>query len=96
MKRNAISRLMNSEPQKRKENDGLTVLYLGTFRAKQPEAIPESPNAHTNTFSCRINIKHIRPALWSDWAYVEREYAVLLEEDRKRIEFEEFEVMPEK
>lgn len=34
--------------------------------------------------------------MWSDWAYVEREYAVLLEEDRKRIEFEEFEVMPEK
>lgn len=49
MKRNVISRLMNSEPQKRKENDGLTVLYLGTFRAKQPEAIPESPDAHTNT-----------------------------------------------
>ena len=165
-----------------KTNDGLTVLYLGTFRAKQPEAIPQSPDAelkpdegvfsvfmarankdtalkldvldgvdaHTNTFSyrsgdwgyisgiltngtprnisggfwtrvtlwhvvpfkfgerpliarigfvingCRINIKRIRPALWADWVYVEREYAVPLEEDRKRIEFEEFEVMPEK
>lgn len=41
----------------------------------------------------RINIKRIRPALWADWVYVEREYAVPLEEDRKRIEFE---VMPEK
>ena len=44
----------------------------------------------------RINLKRIRPALWADWVYVEREYAVPLEEDRKRIEFEEFEVMPEK
>ena len=164
-----------------KTNDGLTVLYLGTFRAKQPEPSPESPDAelrpnegifsvfmvksdrdtalkldvldgtdaHTNNFGYRngdwgyisdiltngsarnisggfwvrvtfwhnipfkfgerpliarigfvingysVNIKRIRPSTWGDWLYVEREYAVPLEEDRKRIEFEEFEVMPE-
>ncbi len=72
------------------------MFYLGTFRAKQPEAISQSSDAHINTFSCRINLKRIRPTLWADWVYVEREYAVPLEEDRKRIEFEEFEVMPEK
>ncbi|MBQ7170101.1 MAG: hypothetical protein IJR63_09410 [Synergistaceae bacterium] len=163
-------------------DDGLTVLYLGTFRAKQPEPSPESPDAevkpdegifsvfmvrsdrdtalkldvlegvdaHTNKFSYRsgdwgyisdimtngnsrnisagfwvratlwhvlpfkygdrplisrigfvingysINLKRIRPASWGDWVYVEREYAVPLEEDRKRIEFEVFDVRPEK
>ncbi|MBQ3397666.1 MAG: hypothetical protein IJG51_02130, partial [Synergistaceae bacterium] len=41
-----------------------------------------------------INLKRIRPGTWGDWLYVEREYAVPLEEDRKRIEFEEFEIMP--
>ena len=162
--------------------DGLTVLYLGTFRAKQPEPLPESPDAelkpddgifsvfmvksdkdatlkldvlegmeiHTNRFSHRsgdwgyvadlmvngntrdipggfwvrvtfwhvlplkygerpliarlgfvingheITIKRFRPGTWGDWLYSEREFAVPLEEDRKRVEFEEFEVRPEK
>ena len=161
-------------------NDGLTVLYLGTFRTKPQEPSPESPDAemkpdegifsvfmvrsdkdaalkldvldgvdvYTNSFGYRsgdwgyisdimtnggtrnisggfwvrvtfwhvlpfkygerpliarigfvingygINLKRIRPGTWGDWLYVEREYAVPLEEDRKRIEFEEFEIMP--
>ncbi|MBQ6972802.1 MAG: hypothetical protein IJP86_10685 [Synergistaceae bacterium] len=162
-------------------NDGLTVLYLGTFRNKPAEPSPEMPDAevkqdegifsvfmvkserdtalkldvldgtdaYTNGFSYRngdwgyiadlqtngnsrnipagfwtrvtfwhnlpfkygerpliarigfvingysISLRRIRPASWGDWLYVEREYAVPLEEDRKRIEFEEFDVKTE-
>lgn len=39
-----------------------------------------------------IMLKRIRPRTWGDWVYVEREYVVPLEEDTKRIEFEELEV----
>lgn len=43
-----------------------------------------------------ITLKRFRPSAWSDWVYAEREYVVPLEEDRRRIEFEELEVKPQK
>ena len=39
-----------------------------------------------------ITLKRIRPRTWGDWVFAEREYVVPLEEDNKRIEFEELEV----
>lgn len=160
-------------------NDGLQVLYLGTFRAQQPEVKPdaESEDAavpdegmfsvfmvkserdtqlkldvrdgidiRTNKFTYRsgkwgyiadaqvnsmprdipagfwvrvtfwhtlpfkfgerpliarvgfvingteITFKRIRPRSWGDWTYIERNYASPLEEDSRRVEFEEMEV----
>lgn len=158
--------------------DGLHVVYMGTFRAKQPEAVPESPDAEvkpdegiftvfmvrsdrdttlkldvfegldirTNKFNYRsgdwgyiadsqvngntrdipagfwvrvtfwhdlpfrygerpliarvvfeingntITLKRFRPRTWGDWTYVEREYIAPLEEDNRRVEFEEMEI----
>ena len=43
-----------------------------------------------------ITLKRFRPKTWGDWIYVEREYVVPLEEDTKRIEFEELDVKPAK
>ena len=164
-----------------KSSDGLTVLYLGTYRAKPADPSPESPDAEvkqdegifsvfmvksdkdtglkldvldgvdaqTNKFSYRsgdwgyiagtlvngnprdisggfwvrvtfwhvipfrfgerpliarigfvingheVSVKRFRPRTWGDWSFVEREYAVPLEEDNRRVEFEEFSVKPE-
>ena len=161
--------------------DGLQVLYLGTFRAQQPETNPESEDAvqpdegifsvfmvkserdtqlkldirdgidiRTNKFTYRagkwgyvadaqvnsmprdipagfwvrvtfwhslpfkfgerpliarvgfvingseVTLKRVRPRTWGDWTYIERNYAAPLEEDSKRVEFEEMEVKPVK
>ena len=43
-----------------------------------------------------IMLKRFRPKTWGDWTYVEREYVKPLEEDSRRIEFEELEVKPVK
>ena len=43
-----------------------------------------------------ITLKRFRPKVWNDWVYVEREYVKPLEEDSRRIEFEELEVKPVK
>lgn len=43
-----------------------------------------------------ITFKRIRPRPWGDWTYIEREYAAPLEEDRRRVEFEEMEIKPAK
>ncbi len=43
-----------------------------------------------------ITLKRFRPKVWNDWVYVEREYVRPLEEDSRRIEFEELEVRPVK
>ena len=39
-----------------------------------------------------VTLKRFRPKNWGDWVYVEREYVSPLEEDNRRIEFEELEV----
>ncbi len=43
-----------------------------------------------------ITLKRIRPRPWGDWTYIERNYAAPLEEDSKRVEFEEMEIKPAK